>query len=115
MQLNCEQSVFTHQDEEVEAGVTFFAGPNIVLTIHVDDFIILGQNCIVIQDVNGTQLPSTNHLPSSLLSHRRKAVGKPLHLQSPLKWCGISITIVLASSCVYVTGALTVASTPDMI
>src|SRR6266480_4298623 len=50
--------------------------------------------------VNGTQLPSINHLPSSLLSHGRKAVGKPLHLRSPLKWCGISIATVLACSCV---------------
>src|SRR5436190_21490570 len=50
--------------------------------------------------VNRTQLPSINHLPSSLLSHGRKAVGKPLHLRSPLKWCGISIATVLACSCV---------------
>ena len=50
VQLDCEQSVFTHQEEEVEAGVTFFAGPDIVLAIHVDDFIVLGRNRIVIQD-----------------------------------------------------------------
>src|SRR5204863_4479879 len=60
-------------------------------------FICYCTHCLT---VNGTQLPSINHLPSSLLSHGRKAVGKPLHLQSPLKWCGISIATVLACSCV---------------
>ena len=60
----------------------------------------LDAEVLVTGTVNGTQLPSINHLPSSLLSHGRKAVGKPLHLRSPLKWCGISIATVLACSCV---------------
>src|SRR5436190_19450514 len=53
--------------------------------------LIMKEGCLA---VNGTQLPLINHLPSSLLSHGRKAVGKPLHLRSPLKWCDISIDTV---------------------
>ena len=50
VQLDCEQSVFTRQEKEVEISVIFFAGPDIVLAIHVNNFIVLGRNCIVIQD-----------------------------------------------------------------
>ncbi len=47
--LDCEHSVFAHL-QEVEAGITYFAGPDLILAIHVDDILVLGRNTKVIQD-----------------------------------------------------------------